>query len=58
MPSRTLAFKPEHHLDMQWAINAVGAKLRLPAGMGDAMTELVAPEIIELARAASGIRID
>jgi hypothetical protein len=38
MPSRTLAFKPEHHLDMQWAINAVGAKLRLPAGMGDAMT--------------------
>jgi hypothetical protein len=51
MPSRAFPFKPEHYLAMQRAINAVGAKLKLSAGTGDAMTELVAWRIIELAAA-------
>jgi hypothetical protein len=49
--SRTSAFKPELYLAMQRAINAVEAKLQLSAGTGDAMTDLVALKIIELATA-------
>ena len=36
---------------MQWAFDAVCAKLELSTGTGDQITELVARRIIELARA-------
>jgi hypothetical protein len=49
--SRTFAFKAEHYQAMQRAINAVEAKLQLSVGTDDAMTDLVALKIIELATA-------
>jgi hypothetical protein len=51
LPWRGIAFQPEHIHSMRRAFEAACAKLQLPAGAGQEVTELVALRIIEFAMA-------